>query len=67
MLLASRNDAHFLRDGKEVSIPGKDLFDNYETHQIDGVGELEAYPNRNSCQYIDIYQVPATRTMIRGT
>ncbi len=30
VLLASRNDAHFLRDGKEVSIPGAVLFDNYE-------------------------------------
>jgi saccharopine dehydrogenase-like NADP-dependent oxidoreductase len=66
VLLASRNDAHFLRDGADVTIQGKDLFDNYEVHEVQGM-TLEAYPNRNSKQYIDIYEVPHTRTMIRGT
>jgi hypothetical protein len=44
--LASRNDATFLRDGKDVFIPGKDLFDNFEVVEISGVGKFEAYPNR---------------------
>jgi saccharopine dehydrogenase (NADP+, L-glutamate forming)/spermidine synthase len=67
VLLASRNDASFLRDGKDVFIPGKDLFDNFELVDIPGVGPLEAYPNRNSKQYIDIYGVHDTQTMLRGT
>jgi saccharopine dehydrogenase (NADP+, L-glutamate forming) len=67
VLLASRNDANFLKDGADVKIPGKDLFDNYLTHDIEGLGKFEAYPNRNSKQYIEIYGIPETKTMIRGT
>jgi len=67
VLLASRNDAHFLKDGKDVSIPGKDLFDNFETFSIPEIGTFESYPNRNSKQYIDLYGIKKTQTMIRGT
>jgi len=67
VLLASRNDAHFLKDGKDVSIPGKDLFDNFETVTIPDAGTFESYPNRNSKQYIDLYGIKKTQTMIRGT
>ena len=67
VLLASRNDAHFLRDGKDTSIVGKDLFANYENVQVEGVGQLECYPNRDSCKYISIYKIPEVETIIRGT
>jgi saccharopine dehydrogenase-like NADP-dependent oxidoreductase len=36
VLLAGRNDARFLKDGKEVYIPGKDLFDNYQVSSFEG-------------------------------
>ncbi len=67
VLLAGRNDAHFLRDGKEVRIPGKELFANCETIEVPGMGEFEGYPNRDSIAYIAIYDIPETRTMLRGT
>jgi len=68
VLLASRNDALFLEDGKEVTIPGKVLFDNYGTELIEELGiEFEHYPNRNSLQYIDLYGLRDTKKMIRGT
>eukprot|EP01125_Pyxidicula_operculata_P017367 TRINITY_DN607_c0_g3_i1.p1 TRINITY_DN607_c0_g3~~TRINITY_DN607_c0_g3_i1.p1 ORF type:complete len:451 (+),score=121.30 TRINITY_DN607_c0_g3_i1:337-1689(+) len=69
VLLASRNSALFLRDGSEVTIPGADLFDNYEIHQIEGIsGEYEAYPNRNSTTYLDVYNLRGEcKTIIRGT
>ncbi len=67
VLLAGRNDAHFLRDGVEVKIPGSELFDNYEVMEIPGMGKFEAYPNRDSMAYIDIYGIPETKTMLRGT
>jgi len=67
VLLASRNDANFLKDGKDVFIPGKDLFDNYITEEIPNLGSFEKYPNRNSKQYINIYGIPKTQTMVRGT
>ncbi|MHA1905794.1 MAG: saccharopine dehydrogenase C-terminal domain-containing protein [Candidatus Thorarchaeota archaeon] len=67
VLLAGRNDAQFLRDGKEVLIPGQDLFDNYEIMDVPGMGQFEGYPNRDSLSYIDIYKISETKTMLRGT
>jgi len=67
VLLASKNDAHYLKDGKDVNIPGKVLFENFEVIDFPGVGKLESYPNRNSTQYIDIYGIKETKSIIRGT
>jgi len=68
VLLASRNSATFLKDGKECHIDGVDLFDNYETEHIDELNDdFESYPNRNSLAYIDVYNLKDTKTMIRGT
>jgi saccharopine dehydrogenase-like NADP-dependent oxidoreductase len=67
VLLAGRNDAHFLQDGKERVIPGPVLFDNYEILEVPAGGKFEAYPNRDSISYIEIYRIPEVRTMLRGT
>jgi len=68
VLLASRNDAKWLEDGKDVFIPGADLFDNYQTVDVPPLGQLERYPNRNSTTYIDIYGLrDSIQTMLRGT
>jgi len=67
VLLAGRNDAHFLRDGKEVRIKGADLFQNCEPMEVPGMGTFEGYPNRDSMSYIDIYNIQETKTMLRGT
>jgi saccharopine dehydrogenase (NADP+, L-glutamate forming) len=67
VLLAGRNDAHFLKNGKEITIRGADLFQNYELMEIPEIGTFEGYPNRDSMSYIDIYNIPETKTMLRGT
>ncbi len=67
VLLAGRNDAHFLRDGKEVKIPGRELFASCEIMEIPGVGVFEGYPNRDSMSYIEIYGIPEVQTILRGT
>lgn len=67
VLLAGTNDAHFLRDEREVHIPASELFANCEEMKISGLGTFEGYPNRDSLSYIDIYSIPETNTMIRGT
>jgi saccharopine dehydrogenase (NADP+, L-glutamate forming) len=67
VLLAGRNDAHFLRDGKEVKIPGPELFEHCKIMEVPGIGTFEGYPNRDSLSYIDIYNIPETKTMLRGT
>jgi len=67
VLLAGKNSAQFLKDGQEVFIPSENLFENYSLIMIEGLGVFEAYPNRNSLPYIDLYGIPETKTMLRGT
>jgi saccharopine dehydrogenase (NADP+, L-glutamate forming)/spermidine synthase len=67
VLMAGRNDAQFLRDGKEIKIPGSELFENCENMEVPGMGTFEGYPNRDSLSYIDIYNISETKTMLRGT
>jgi len=65
---AGKNSAKYLLDGKEVNIPGPELFtDNKHGMEIEGVGLLEAYPNRDSLIYLDLYGLRGVRTMFRGT
>jgi saccharopine dehydrogenase (NADP+, L-glutamate forming) len=67
VLLAGKNSAQYYRDGQQVFIPSENLFDNYEIIPIEGLGDFEGYPNRNSLPYIDLYNIGSTRTMLRGT
>ncbi len=67
VLLAGKNDARYLIDGREVLIPAAELFARPETETIPGVGTFEGYPNRNSIPYKDLYGIPEARTMFRGT
>jgi len=67
VLLAGKNAARYLKDGREVYISGEDLFDNTRTVSIDSLGDFEAYPNRNSIPYVELYGIPGARTMVRGT
>ncbi len=67
VLMAGRNDARFLKDGKEVFIPSSRLFSSYWKARVEGLGELEAYPNRNSLPYIELYGLQGIKTMLRAT
>jgi saccharopine dehydrogenase (NADP+, L-glutamate forming) len=67
VLLASRNAARWLDHGKEIAIPGEQLFENYYLQDINGVGTFENYPNRNSVPYKDIYGLKNATTVYRGT
>lgn len=67
VLLAGKNSARFLKDGQEIFIPPENLFANYEMIDIEGLGEFEGYPNRDSIPYVDLYGIQSTQTMLRGT
>ncbi len=67
VLLAGKNSAQYLKDGQQIFIPSQDLFDNYQMITIEGLGEFEGYPNRNSLPYIELYGIESTKTMLRGT
>ncbi len=67
VLLASKNSARFLKDGRIVSIPAADLFASPETIPIPGLGAFEGYPNRDSVSYKEIYGIPEAQSILRGT
>lgn len=68
VILAGRNPAKYKEDGKIIEIPGEELFDNYYPYPVDGLeDDYEAYPNRDSTPYINIYEISETKTMFRGT
>jgi saccharopine dehydrogenase (NADP+, L-glutamate forming) len=67
VVMAGRNDARYLKDGREVFIPGPDLFGNRWPLKVAEGFEFEAYANRNSLPYIETYGLHGVRTMLRGT
>lgn len=67
VLKAAGNGAKFMIDGEIKEIEGKNLFKNYWLVDVEGAGTLEAYPNRNSLNYIDLYDLQHVKTMYRGT
>jgi saccharopine dehydrogenase-like NADP-dependent oxidoreductase len=67
VVLASRNSARFLENGKIVEIEGKNLFANPKVEEIEGLGTFEVYPNRDSVPYKELYGLKDALTVIRGT
>jgi len=67
VVMAGNNDGKYLRHGKIIEIPTEDLFKNPLSVNFPEVGTLEIYPNRDSLPYIDLYGIPETKTMMRGT
>ena len=49
--------ALILRNGKEISISGTDIFKEKHIHSVDvpGIGSVEAYPNGDAVKYINIF------------
>lgn len=68
VLRASSAPARFLLDDKVVEIQGNDLLNNARPFK-EGWPEmgLEVLPNRDSLKYADIYGIPQTQTIFRGT
>jgi saccharopine dehydrogenase (NADP+, L-glutamate forming)/spermidine synthase len=67
VVLAGKNSARYLKDKKEVNIPSLDLFTHFWEMQIEGLPKFEAYPNRDSVPYVELYGISDTDSMYRGT
>ena len=67
VVLASRNSARYLENGKIVEIEGKNLFVNPKVEEIEELGKFEVYPNRDSVPYKELYGLKDALTVIRGT
>jgi len=67
VILAGKNPAQYLKDGKVIDISGEDLFSYHWPVDIKGFGTLEGYPNRDSLPYIETYGIHGVKSMFRGT
>jgi lysine 6-dehydrogenase len=59
LLKAYKRPARVLREGREISIPGPEIFSDEHMHlvNIPGLGTLEAYPNGDAIHYRDLFQL----------
>ncbi|MCB2198391.1 saccharopine dehydrogenase NADP-binding domain-containing protein [bacterium] len=64
---SGRNGAQYLEDGKIKMLPYHHVFKQTWPVEVDGIGTLEAYPNRDSLAYKEHFGLPYVDTMIRGT
>lgn len=67
VLKAAASEARYLRDGETVVVNPRDLFSHYWLVDTGDFGVFEAYPNRNSLEYIDLYGLSGISTLCRGT
>jgi saccharopine dehydrogenase-like NADP-dependent oxidoreductase len=67
VVLAGRNNAKYLKEGSEVIIDGKDLFKHNWKKEVENLGTLEVYPNRDSLIYKPLYELDEAKTIFRGT
>jgi saccharopine dehydrogenase-like NADP-dependent oxidoreductase len=67
VVLAGQGTAQYLEDGQIKFIPYNRLFTQTDVIETDGFGKFDAYANRDSISYIDVYGLGHIKTMLRGT
>ncbi|MCB2212874.1 saccharopine dehydrogenase NADP-binding domain-containing protein [bacterium] len=67
VVVAGGNGAQYLEDGKIKILPYHQVFRQTWPVDVDDIGTLEAYPNRDSLAYKDLFGLQHAVTMIRGT
>jgi len=67
VLAGQGGTAKFLQEGTYKYIPYWNLFRRTEFLEVEGYGRFEAYSNRDSLKYLDIYGLKNILTLYRGT
>jgi len=67
IVMAGDGGATYLVDGKVKMLPFHEVFQRTWEVEIDGIGAMEAYPNRDSLSYRQLFGLMKARTMIRAT
>lgn len=67
VVMAGENGAQYLENGRIKIVPYPHVFNRTWTVEVDGVGPMEAYPNRDSLSYMEAFGLEDVHTMIRGT
>ena len=67
VVLAGQGIVKFIQEGRYKFIPYHRLFRRTEIVHIPKHGEFEAYANRDSLKYLDVYNLRGINTLYRGT
>lgn len=67
VVLAGQSTAQYLLNGELKFLPYNRLFKNIDTINIKDYGNFDAYANRDSLSYINVYSLKNIKTMLRGT
>ncbi len=67
IVMAGEWGATYLVDGKIKMLPYHEVFQRTWAVEVDGIGSMEAYPNRDSLYYRQLFGLDDAHTMIRGT
>ena len=57
----------WLENGQVQKCEGNQVFNSYRSIQVEGSGILQAYPNRDSLAYVQVYGLESAHTVLRGT
>ncbi len=67
VVMSAEHGAQFLAGGKIKIVPYRLVFQRSWPVHVEGLGTMEAYPNRDSLSYQKAYGLEDAETMIRGT
>lgn len=67
VVTAGMASARYVKDGRLKIVPYNRLFLDTEIVDIPGLGRYEAYPNRDSVKYRELYHVPEIENVYRGS
>lgn len=67
VVMAGEKGAQYLKNNKIKIIPHHYVFFHSWPMEVDGIGLMEAYPNRDSLNYKALYGFNKAETVIRGT
>ncbi len=67
VVLAGQGVSMFIRNGRYKYIPYQRLFHRLSETSIEGFGDFEIYPNRDSLKYRKTYGLETIPTIFRGT
>lgn len=67
VVVAGQGTTQYLENGVLKFIPYNRLFRQTDVIEVEGYGRFDAYANRDSVSYIDVYGLTNIKTMLRGT
>lgn len=67
VVLAGKAGARYLQEGRQTLLGYHRMFSEVESVQVEGWGDFEAYPNRDSVPYAEVYGLHGISDLKRGT